>query len=121
MNYTRFGNVLVLKLDRGEEILESVEQMARQEKFRLANVNALGAVAELSVSTFIVGANQFKPHEFKGDFEIVSLTGTIKLMDGNYHSHLHVSVADQEGRVFGGHLNRAVISILCEMVIYIIE
>lgn len=35
-----------------------------------------------------------------GCFEIVSLSGT---MDPN-HQHLHILIADREGKVFGGHL-----------------
>lgn len=38
--------------------------------------------------------------EFKGPFEIVSLTGTLSVAG----IHLHISFSDNEGRVFGGHL-----------------
>lgn len=37
---------------------------------------------------------------FEGPFEIVSGTGTIS-KDG---CHIHISVSDKEGSVFGGHL-----------------
>nr|WP_295903203.1 PPC domain-containing DNA-binding protein [uncultured Bdellovibrio sp.] len=38
--------------------------------------------------------------EFQGPFEIVSLTGTV----GTGGVHLHISVANFEGAVIGGHL-----------------
>ena len=47
--------------------------------------------------------------------------GTISTMDGKYYAHLHMSAGDDSGKVFGGHLNRAVISATCEMVINIID
>lgn len=60
-------------------------------------------------------------NEFKGCFEIVSLTGTVNTKGGKYYSHLHISAGDESGRVFGGHLNEAHISATAEVVIRIIN
>ena len=51
---------------------------------------------------------------YEGTFEIVSLTGTVEA--GN--SHLHISISDAEGKVFGGHLKMgSIIGITAEVVI----
>ena len=42
-------------------------------------------------------------------------------MDGQFYHHLHMSAGDSKGAVFGGHLNKAVISATCEMVIHVIN
>ena len=43
--------------------------------------------------------------------------GTITTKDGEFYAHLHMSAGDTEGRVLGGHLNEAVISATCELVV----
>lgn len=47
-------------------------------------------------------------------FEIVSLTGTFSRDDG---CHVHISLADAEGNVVGGHLIDGVIFTTCELVL----
>ena len=121
MEYRKFGNKIVARIDKGEEILEKVKEIALKENIKLANINALGAVGEFTVGVFKTQEKKYYSNEFKGDFEIVSLTGTINTMNGEFYSHLHMSAGDCEGKVFVGHLNKAIISATCEMVITLID
>ena len=120
MEYRRFGQSIVVRMDKGEEILEQLKAVAQAEQVKLAGVSALGAVNSFTVGVFKTGEKKYYSNSFEGDFEIVSLTGTISTMDGEFYSHLHMSAGDCEGKVFGGHLNRAVVSATCEMVITVI-
>lgn len=121
MEYRKFGNTIVARIDRGEEILAAVREIARTENILLASVSALGATNDFTVGVYNVDEKQYHANDFKGNFEIVSLTGTINTMDGEFYTHLHMSAGDEKGQVFGGHLNRAVVSAVCEMVITVID
>lgn len=121
MDYRRFGDKLVVRMDRGEEILTELQRVAEKENIKLASVTALGATDDFTVGVYNVAEKQYHSHSFQGAFEIVSLTGTISTMNGEYYAHLHISAGDEKGAVFGGHLNRAVISATCEMVIMVID
>ena len=52
---------------------------------------------------------------------MVSLTGTINTKDGEFYTHLHMSTADVNANVFGGHLVDATVSATSEMVIRILD
>ena len=121
MEYRRLGNTIVARIDRGEEILAAVREIAEAEHIQLASVSALGATNDFTVGVYNVDEKQYHANDFKGNFEIVSLTGTINTMDGEFYTHLHMSAGDEKGQVFGGHLNRAVVSAVCEMVITVID
>ena len=119
MEYRRFGQNLVIRMDKGEEIQQQLQIVAEKEGIKLANVSALGAVNDFTVGAFDVERQEFHKNRFQGAYEIVSLVGTITTKDGAYYAHLHMSAGDADG-VVGGHLNRAVISATCELVITVI-
>lgn len=83
MEYKRFGSRMVLRIDRGEEVLTQLRRVAEQEDIRLAAVNGLGAVGDFTVGVFHTAEKQYHAHRFQGDFEIVSLVGTITTKDGS--------------------------------------
>lgn len=121
MEYGRFGDTVLLRIDRGEEIIETVKRVAEKEHIRLASVEALGAVDDFTVGVYDVAAKRYDSKTFTGAFEIVSLVGTITEKDGAFYQHLHLSAGNKNCEVFGGHLNRAVVSVTCEMVIRVLS
>lgn len=120
MEYRRFGEDIVVRIDKGEEIIEKMLEVCKKENVTLANVNALGAVGEFEVGLFNTGEKKYYSTVHKGDFEIVSLTGSITTKDGELYHHIHMSAGDQENKVYGGHLNYAKVSATCEMFIHVI-
>ena len=112
---------LFARIDKGEEILEQLKEIALQEHIKLASVSALGAINDFTVGVFKTAEKKYDANEFQGYYEITSLTGTITTKDGEYYAHLHMSAGNEKGEVFGGHLNRAIVSATCEMVITVIN
>ena len=121
MDYRRFGQKIVARIDKGEEILEKIKEIALKENIKSAGINALGATNNFTVGVYNVDEKKYYANEFKGAFEIVSLTGTINTMNGEFYTHIHMSAGNDKGEVFGGHLNKACVSATCEMVIDIID
>lgn len=121
MEYRRMGSDIVVRIDKGEEILEKLLQVCEKEKITLANINALGAIEEFTVGLFETKSKKYIATTHQGDFEIVSLTGNVTTKDTKLYTHIHLSVADRESRVYGGHLNKAIVSATCEMFIHVIE
>lgn len=121
MEYKRFNDTLLVRIDRGEEIIEQVRMVAEREHIRLASVEALGGTDDFTVGVYDVATKQYDTRRFTGPFEIVSLIGTITEKDGAFYQHLHMSAGNKNCEVFGGHLNRAVVSLTCEMVIRVLS
>ncbi len=121
MEYRRFKKDIVVRIDRGEEILDKIKEIAQKENIKLASVRALGATNDFTVGVYKVDEKKYYSNSFKGNFEIVSLTGTINTMNNEFYTHIHMSAGNEKGEVFGGHLNRAIVSATCEMIISLID
>ena len=120
MDYRKFGDTYLLRIDRGEEIVEQVLLFAEKENVVLADVSALGATDDFTVGVFDLTEKQYYPHTYTGNHEIVSLTGTLTTKDGKHYQHLHLSAGNAKGDVVGGHLTRAVVSATCEMTVRVL-
>lgn len=110
----------LVRLVKGEEIVSTLKAFAVQEKIKLAMLQGLGAVDDLTVGVFDTASKQYESNHFSGAFEVLSLTGTIDTMHGDFYSHYHICVGDKQGRAWGGHLNEAWISGTCELVVTIL-
>jgi predicted DNA-binding protein with PD1-like motif len=63
-------------------------------------------------------ADRDSTSEYDGPFEIVSITGTLS----THGSHLHISIADSDGRTIGGHFESGcTIYTTAEIVIAVFE
>ena len=59
MECRRFGNTIVARIDRGEEILAAVRGIAGAEHIQLASVSALGATNDFTVGVYNVDEKQY--------------------------------------------------------------
>ena len=64
MEYRRFGDKIVVRIDRGEEILDQVKELAHRENITLASVTALGATNDFTVGVYKVEEQRYYANEF---------------------------------------------------------
>ena len=117
MEYGKYGNTYVVRMDKGDELVESLLSLAKKENIKFAAVSGIGATNDVDFGCFNTDLKQYKGINMKGDFEITSLVGNINTMNGENYIHLHINIADENGGIHGGHLKRANISVTGEIVI----
>ncbi len=117
MEYKKFGNKYVLRMDKGEEVVETLKKFCEKENIKLGWLKGLGAVNKATIGLFETKIKEYHSVNLEGDFEITSLLGNISRMDGEVYLHLHVNLADEKYNTQGGHLSKAVISATGEFII----
>lgn len=121
MEYRRFANTYLVRLDDGDEVLAGLKALCRKESVTLATVQGIGSVGDVSLGVRYHKTLANKVINYRGDMEIASCTGTITLREGEPYPHLHMMVANAaEKFCCGGHLKRAVVSLNAEFVVTVL-
>ncbi|AEC52358.1 hypothetical protein PNA2_1443 [Pyrococcus sp. NA2] len=98
------GRVYMFRVPKGEEIVEYIARICEKEGIRVGTVNGIGTLKNPKIGYFLEEEKRYKVIELEGTYELLSLMGNISLKDGRPFVHVHVTLGDHEGRVFGGHL-----------------
>ena len=116
MEYRKFPQGYVMRLDPGEEIVEQLTALAERENVRLGCVSALGAANDVTIGIFSTGEKQYHSRRYQGDFEISALVGSVTRMEGKPYLHLHITIGNPvTGEVHAGHLTSCTISATLEL------
>ena len=116
MEYRKFPQGYVLRLDPGEEIVSSLTRLVADENIQLASVSAIGAANDVTIGIFKTAEKQYYSQRYQGDYEISALVGSVTRKEGEPYLHLHITIGNPvTGQVHAGHLTSAVISATLEL------
>lgn len=117
MEYRKFNNSYVVRINKGEEIVEKLKELCKKENIKVAEITGLGASNLVEIGLFNVNTKEYKTTTFEGMFEITSLIGNATRKDGEVYLHLHINFSDETGVTKGGHLVRCNISATSEIIV----
>ena len=121
MEDRKFNNSYVIRINKGEEIVEKLKELCEKEDIKVAEITGLGASNLVEIGLFNVNTKEYKTTTFEGMFEITSLIGNATRKDGEVYLHLHINFSDETGNTKGGHLVRCNISATSEIIVNKIE
>jgi len=121
MQYKQFGDKYIVRVDKGEEVVASLQRVCEQAGIALGAVSGLGAIDRVSMRFFDTASKSYVDKIIERHMEITSLVGNISQMDGKVYLHLHVNVAGDDYKSFGGHLLSARVSATAEFFIQAVE
>lgn len=104
MQFQRFGDRYQIRLESGEQIIDSLTRLAAAEGIGYATVTGLGAVRQATLAFFNVETREYETHELDEQLEVVSLVGNVSLHEGRPFLHVHASLGRRDLSMVGGHL-----------------
>ena len=117
MKYIIKNNKIFISLQTGDEIVESITDIFKEEKIYSGMINGIGAINKVQLGFYNLESKKYKKKYFNDDYELTSLMGNIALKDGNPFVHIHINMSDENFDVIGGHLFSAVTAASAEVIV----
>ena len=105
------------RLSHGADLLEEITKICRDRNIECGRVEAIGAVKKACVGYYDQEKREYQFNTLDQALEILKLCGNISLKDGAPMVHAHLTLADDKGEAFGGHLAPGTIIFACECLI----
>ncbi|MBI4721079.1 MAG: DNA-binding protein [Chitinivibrionia bacterium] len=115
MKFASFGTSYILKLERGEEVVETLTRFAGDVDIAAGVINGIGAVRQCTLGYFDPDTKEYSRQLIEESCEVANLSGTTGRFEGKPVLHLHATLADAHHRTTAGHLFSAVVSATLEV------
>ncbi len=97
----------IVVLDTGDEVMKCLLDFANEQHLSAARISGIGAFQNAVLGYFDWASRNYRRNPVERQVEVVSLLGDVALENGAPKMHLHVVLAEADGRALGGHLLEA--------------
>ena len=122
MEYRKIKETVYIRIDKGENVVQSIQSICEKEKIYGGYFQGIGACDTVTISTYLPDKEDFIDHILSGMIEMISLMGNVSADDTDkpfLHSHAAFSYLKSDGElaVVAGHLKEARIGYTGEIVL----
>lgn len=109
--------IVMGKLAYGCDLLEELTNICTERNVNLGRIEAIGAVQKARIGFYNQATRTYQFCALDHPLELVNLAGNISLKDGKPFVHAHVTLSDEAGKSYGGHLAPGTVVFACEFIL----
>lgn len=98
------GPAHILRPDFGSDLLKELQKFVHAKNINLAWLSGVGAVSKAIIRYYDQPTQQWVDLELDKRLEVAGMWGNVSLLNGEPIVHVHIVLADETGRCYGGHL-----------------
>ena len=111
------GDVLIGKMSYGGDLLSELTDICIKENVRLGRIEAIGSVKKSRLGFYNQQTREYQYFALDKPLEITKLIGNVSIKDDKPIVHAHVTLSDEEGNAYGGHLATGTVTFACEFIL----
>jgi uncharacterized protein len=107
----------IIRLDRGEKILESMKKFCSENIIISGYFFGIGALDEAELAHYSVDNKKYSSKRFNQPLEITNLSGNVSTMNNEVYLHCHATLSDPDMKAIAGHLVEGRVAVTCEIIL----
>ncbi|MFH1257920.1 MAG: PPC domain-containing DNA-binding protein [Candidatus Micrarchaeota archaeon] len=111
MEFRKENQHFVIRLEKGEKVVETLNNFVSEKSILGGFFQAIGAVSAAEIGYYDLERKSYLWKSFHEEMEVVSMMGSIT----ETGIHAHVVLADKTFHTYGGHLKEATVAATLEV------
>ena len=100
----KIKNIIIGKIKKDSFLLEKLSEIVKENKINCGIILGIGAIQNLNFGFYNQEKHEYKTITINKPLEVLNLTGNISIKENSPFVHCHITCADEDGKVYGGHL-----------------
>ncbi len=121
MKYTKTDSRYIVRLARGDKLIENLTDLVKKENIQGAWISGLGGALSAEIGFYHLERQEYEFKVFEQLLEITSLQGNISWIDDLPKLHIHGSFSDENMNMIGGHVKELIVGGTCELLIQALD
>ena len=119
MKTIKLFNGWLLRLDTGDELIDSIRLFANANNVKFAAITSgVGMIEHARMGFFCIPKNNYDLFELNnGPYDLSSISGNISQLEDQAWPHVHIVVNQNGGGTYSGHVLSAICHITAEIFI----
>ena len=115
MTFTNTDRGYIVRLIKGEKIVETLTNFCSDNSISSGVVSGLGGASDITLGYYKLDTKEYVWKDFPEVHEILSLNGNVATVNDSPFLHLHVALSNENFDAIGGHLKEATVAATCEV------
>lgn len=115
MKAVKINNGYLVRLFRGEKIIEKLIDFSKIHNIKSGTINGIGGASSIELGYYSLETKSYLWKSFPQIHEVLSLSGNISIVDEKPFIHIHVVISNSSFECFGGHLKEAEVGATLEV------
>ena len=105
----------LIRLFKGEDLFEELENFASTEKLKSGMLKGIGALTDVELGFYHLSEKTYERKNFDEEYELLSLDGNLSTFENKPFFHIHTVLGQSDFSCVGGHLFKAKVAVTTEL------